>query len=90
MDWFRDLITAGVPCGPINTVNEGVAYAQELGLEPVVNVGPDGDAVPSIRHPISFSATPARYDLPPPDLDEHRDEIRRWLTRRDTRPEPRP
>jgi crotonobetainyl-CoA:carnitine CoA-transferase CaiB-like acyl-CoA transferase len=78
-EWFRDIIAAGVPCGPINTVNDGVAFATELGLDPVVVVG-DGDAAaPTIRNPITFSTTPARYVLPPPGLDEHGAEIRAWL-----------
>lgn len=84
-DWFRDLISAGVPCGPINTVNDGVAFATELGLDPVVDVGEGDDAVPSVRNPITFSATPARYDLPPPALDEQGDEIRAWLSDPDQR-----
>ena len=78
-EWFRDLISAGVPAGAINTVNEGVAFAEELGLEPVVSVGDEYDAVPSIRNPITFSATPVDYELAPPDLDEHGDEVRGWL-----------
>ena len=36
-------------------------------------------AVPSVRNPITFSATAAEYRLPPPTLDEHGEEIRRWL-----------
>jgi crotonobetainyl-CoA:carnitine CoA-transferase CaiB-like acyl-CoA transferase len=80
MDWFRDIIAAGVPCGPINTVDGGVAFAREIGLDPVVDVG-EGDAmVPSVRHPITFSETPVDYRLPPPGLDEHGDEIRAWLS----------
>ena len=35
--------------------------------------------MPSIRNPVSFSATPLRYDLPPPRLDEHGEELRSWL-----------
>jgi crotonobetainyl-CoA:carnitine CoA-transferase CaiB-like acyl-CoA transferase len=75
-EWFRDLLAAGVPCAPINTIDGGVALAAELGLDPVVTVG---DA-PSVRNPITFSATPADYQLPPPGLDEHGEEIRAWLT----------
>ena len=79
MEWFREIIGAGVPCGPINDVGGGVAFATEIGLDPVVEVG-EGDAmVPSIRNPITFSETPADYRLPPPGLDEHGDEIRAWL-----------
>ncbi|MEV4275092.1 CaiB/BaiF CoA transferase family protein [Actinoplanes xinjiangensis] len=75
-EWFRDLMAAGVPCAPINTIDGGVAMAEELGLNPVVTVG----GVPGVRNPITFSHTPARYELPPPGLDEHGEEIRRWLT----------
>lgn len=79
MEWFRDILGAGVPCGPINTVDGGVAFAEEVGLEPVVSVGEGASAVPSVRNPITFSDTPPEYRLPPPSLDEHGAEIRRWL-----------
>ena len=78
-EWFREIIAAGVPCGPINTIDQGVAFAQEVGLDPVVTVGEGDAAVPSVRNPITFSATAPEYRLPPPALDEHGEEIRRWL-----------
>ena len=74
-EWFDVLTAAGIPCGPINDVRGGVELATELGLEPVVLAG----GVPTLRNPIRMSATPARYDLAPPGLDEHGDEIRNWL-----------
>lgn len=74
-EWFSVLSEAGVPCGPINDVREGVELADELGLEPVVDAG----GIPSVRNPIRMSATPPRYDLPPPALDAHGDEVRAWL-----------
>ncbi|MGA5301140.1 CaiB/BaiF CoA transferase family protein [Nucisporomicrobium flavum] len=74
-EWFRELLAAGVPCAPINTIDGGVALAEELGLDPVVTVG----GVPGVRNPITFSDTPAGYELPPPGLDEHGEEIRTWL-----------
>ena len=58
----------------------GVRFATEIGLDPVVTVGEGDRAMPSVRNPISFSATPARYVLPPPGLGEHDAEIRAWLT----------
>lgn len=79
MEWFRDLSASGVACGPINTVEAGIAFAQQLGLDPVVAAGEGARAMPGIRNPIGLSATPARYRLPPPGLDEHGEEIRRWL-----------
>ena len=74
-EWFRDLLAAGVPCAPINTIDGGVALADDLGLDPVVVTG----GIPGVRNPITFSGTPARYELPPPGLDEHGEEIRAWL-----------
>ena len=78
-EWFRTLTAVGVPCGPINTIDQGVAFASEVGLSPVVTAGEGDLAMPSVRNPITFSATPPSYRLPPPSLDEHGEEIRRWL-----------
>ncbi|MDQ6742521.1 MAG: CoA transferase [Candidatus Dormibacteraeota bacterium] len=79
MELFHELIAAGVACGPINTVDGGIAFAEELGMQPVIQAGEGEAAVPGVRNPIAFSETPPRYDLPPPSLDEHGEEIRRWL-----------
>ena len=79
-EWFGELIAVGVPCGPINTVEQGIAFAAEIGLEPVVSAGSGLAAIPTIRHPLTFSATAPRYDLPPPALDEHGEDIRAWLS----------
>jgi crotonobetainyl-CoA:carnitine CoA-transferase CaiB-like acyl-CoA transferase len=80
MEWFGDIVAAGVPCGPINDVAQGVAFATEIGLDPVVEVGEGEAMVPSVRHPITFSDTPVDYRRPPPRLDEHGPEIRAWLS----------
>ncbi len=79
-EWFDDLIAAGVPCGPINTVAGGIQFAEQIGLDPVVLAGSGEAAVPGVRNPLTFSATAPRYNLPPPALDEHGDEIRAWLS----------
>lgn len=78
-EWFDLLIAAGVPCGPINTVAGGVAFAEQIGLDPIVLAGTGDEAVPGIRNALTFSATAPRYDLPPPALDEHGEQIRAWL-----------
>jgi crotonobetainyl-CoA:carnitine CoA-transferase CaiB-like acyl-CoA transferase len=82
VDWFHDIIGAGVPCGPINTIDGGFAFAEEIGLDPVVEIGDGESMVPSARNPITFSETPVDYRLPPPGLDEHGTEIRAWLAER--------
>ncbi len=56
-----------------------MAFARDIGLEPVVIAGKGEGAMPTVRHPIIYSATPPSYPLPPPALDEHGAQIRAWL-----------
>ncbi len=63
-EWFRDIIAAGVPCGPINTLDQGVAFAADIGLDPVVEIG-DGDVHGSqCAQPLHVLRDPG--GLPPP------------------------
>ncbi len=78
-DLFVALNKVGVPCGPINSIREGVELAERLGLEPRVTVGEGERAVDIVRNPIHFSDAEIRYDEPPPLLGEHSDDIRAWL-----------
>jgi crotonobetainyl-CoA:carnitine CoA-transferase CaiB-like acyl-CoA transferase len=80
VEWFEALVAVGVPCGPIQTIDGGFAMAERFGLDPVVQAGEGERAMPTTRHPIRFSATPAGYRLPPPELDEHGSELRKWLS----------
>ena len=79
-EWFELLVAAGVPCGPINTIDAGFAMAERFELDPIVVVGEGDRAVPTTRHPIRLSRTPAVHELPPPELDEHGEELRAWLS----------
>jgi crotonobetainyl-CoA:carnitine CoA-transferase CaiB-like acyl-CoA transferase len=79
VEWFDLLVEAGVPSGPINTIDGGFAMAERFGLDPIVPAGEGERAVPTTRHPIRFSETPPGYRLPPPQLDEHGAELREWL-----------
>ncbi|MGH9209313.1 MAG: CaiB/BaiF CoA transferase family protein [Acidimicrobiales bacterium] len=78
-DLFLALNKAGVPCGPINSIGEGLEFAESLGIAPRVQLGSDDRAVTLVRNPITFSDATPRYDLPPPELGEHTDEIKAWL-----------
>jgi crotonobetainyl-CoA:carnitine CoA-transferase CaiB-like acyl-CoA transferase len=80
VEWFEALVAVGVPCGPIQTIDGGFAMAERFGLDPVVEAGEGERSLPTTRHPIRFSATPATYRLPPPELDEHGAELRKWLS----------
>ena len=63
-DWFDILVAVGVPCGPINTIDAGIALADRLGLAPAVTADGDPDGIPTVRNPISFSVTPVQYTCP--------------------------
>jgi crotonobetainyl-CoA:carnitine CoA-transferase CaiB-like acyl-CoA transferase len=78
-DLFVALNEAGAPCGPINSIGEGVELAESLGLAPRVELGADGPQVTLVRDPITFGDADLRYELPPPELGEHSDEIKAWL-----------
>ena len=78
-DLFIALNKVGVPCGPINTIGDGVELAEKLGLKPRIAVGEGDRKVDLIRNPITFSDGELSYELPPPQLGEHSDEIRKWL-----------
>jgi crotonobetainyl-CoA:carnitine CoA-transferase CaiB-like acyl-CoA transferase len=78
-EWFREMSAVGISCGPINSIAGGVEFARELGLDPVVAVGAGDAIVPMIRNPMTFSATPPRYELPPPALGQDNEVIRAWL-----------
>ncbi|WP_108666070.1 CaiB/BaiF CoA transferase family protein [Euzebya rosea] len=74
-EWFEAFRAAGLPGGPVHTVAEGVAFAESLGLSPVVDVG----GVPSIRNPIGLDTAAASYRHGPPSIGQHDAEIRAWL-----------
>jgi crotonobetainyl-CoA:carnitine CoA-transferase CaiB-like acyl-CoA transferase len=78
-DLFPALNKAGAPCGPVNTIGEGVELAESLGLAPRVEIGTGDRAVTVVRNPITFGDAELRYELPPPELGEHSDEIKAWL-----------
>lgn len=68
--WSQELNAIGVPTGPINSIAEAFALAESLGLNPVIEIEQDGEVRKQVAHPITFSATPARYAVAPPSLDE--------------------
>ena len=78
-DLFIELNKVGVPCGPINSIGDGVELAEKLGLRPRVTVGEGAREVDLVRNPITFSSGELEYHLPPPTLGEHSEEIRQWL-----------
>lgn len=75
--WQARITAAGVPCGPINDIAQGLELADRLGLHPVVEVddarraGPQ----PQVAHPVAYAQTPPTYRTAPPRVDEDRAEV---------------
>jgi len=80
-EWIGLLEKAGVPCGPINRLDEVFADPQVVsrGLRfdlPHANAG----SVPLVANPIRFSATPIEHRRAPPMLGEHTEDVlAEWL-----------
>ena len=78
--WIETLNAAGVPCGPINTIDQVFADPQvrHLGLAQAVHSPERGD-IELVGQPVIMSRTPSRLRMPPPLMGEHTDEILREL-----------
>ena len=72
-DWADGLAAAGVPAGPVQTIDAAFSLAETLGLAVV----DETDGVRTVVFPAHLSETPATVRRRPPDLDEHGDEIKR-------------
>ena len=72
-DLLSALETAGVPAGPINTVEQAFAEPQALHRRMVTNLphqNAAGGTVPTVRSPILIDGEPMIADRPSPELGE--------------------
>jgi len=71
------LEAAGVPCGPVNTVDQVFEEPQALYRGLVVEQSREDLSQPvrTVASPIRLSKTPVGYDAPPPRLGQHTDEV---------------
>ncbi len=74
--WVETLNAAGVPCGPVNTVEQVFQDPQVLAQEMVMEVEHPGHGlVRMLGFPMKLSETPCQVRRPAPGLGEHSDEI---------------
>ena len=70
--WLDALESVGVPCGPINTLDQVFADPHVAARGMRLDLPhPLAGTVPQVGNPLKFSATPVGYDQPPPLLGEH-------------------
>lgn len=73
-EWLELLESAGVPCGPINKLDEVFDDPQVKARECAIELPhPSADSVKLVASPMRMSATPVQYDRAPPLLGQHTD-----------------
>ena len=77
-DWLAALEAGGIPCSPVNGIDEVFADPQVRARGLQVNVDhPAREALPLVASPLRLSATPVRYRSAPPTLGQHSEEVLR-------------
>jgi crotonobetainyl-CoA:carnitine CoA-transferase CaiB-like acyl-CoA transferase len=78
--WLDALEGAGVPCGPINNLEQVFAEPQAAARGLRMELAhPTAGKVSLVRSPMRFSETPVEHGMPPPTLGQHTDEVLKWL-----------
>jgi crotonobetainyl-CoA:carnitine CoA-transferase CaiB-like acyl-CoA transferase len=74
--WIAAMEAAGVPCGPINNLDQVFAdpHVQARGMR-IEMPHPLAEEVPLVANPIRMSGSPVQYLRPPPTLGQHTDEV---------------
>nr|WP_314316010.1 CoA transferase [Kocuria rhizophila] len=80
-EWQEALTEVGVPAGKVGGIDEGVALAEELGLEPTVDVQDrTGTTVGrQFRHPAQWTPPLGSPTQAPPQLGEDTETVTKWL-----------
>ena len=75
-EWVSILEKAGVPCGPINTIDQ-VFENEQVKARNIRQELPHPTAgkAPTIASPMRFSQTVIEHTMAPPMLGQHTDEI---------------
>lgn len=77
-EWIDQLEAAGVPCGPINNLDEVFANPQVQARGMAIDVPhPSAGSVKLVRNPMVLSATPCDTSHAPPLLGQHTDDVLR-------------
>ena len=74
--WLEELEKVGVPCGPINNLEQVFddVHVKARGARQEVEHSVAG-AIPTVANPIRLSESPIEYDRPPPVLGQHTDDV---------------
>jgi crotonobetainyl-CoA:carnitine CoA-transferase CaiB-like acyl-CoA transferase len=82
-EWLDALEAAGVPCGPINNLEQVFAEPQAVARGLKMELPhPTAGKVSLVRSPMRFSETPVEHGVPPPTLGQHTDEVLQGLLKK--------
>jgi formyl-CoA transferase len=74
--WVKEFNAAGVPCGPIYSIDQMFADAQVEHLKMAQDVpNPEGRHIRLVGQPMTLSRTPSRMVARPPEFGEQTDEV---------------
>jgi CoA:oxalate CoA-transferase len=70
-EWIKELSEVGIPCGPINTIDQVASHPQVLHREMILEVPhPKLGKVKLINSPVKLSRTPAKVEQVAPELGQ--------------------
>ena len=79
-EWLSTLERAGIPCGPIHTLEKVFAEPQVDARQMLIHMQhPEIGDLRLVGSPLKFSDTSVDYKLPPPRFGEHTEEILKEL-----------
>ena len=79
-EWVEAFEKAGVPCGPINNIDQVFDNPQVKARGIKIDIPhPQAGNVPQVASPMRFSETPIEYHAAPPTLGQHSDSVLREL-----------
>ncbi|MBA7521746.1 Acetyl-CoA:oxalate CoA-transferase [subsurface metagenome] len=75
-EWITELENAGIPCGPVNTIDQVAADPQVAARDMFIELHhPKAGDLKAVNTPFKFSETPCRVTPTIPDLGEHTEEV---------------
>jgi CoA:oxalate CoA-transferase len=75
-EWVVELEQVGIPCGPVNTIDQAAADPQIAARDMIIEVEhPEAGKFRVVNTPFKFSRTPDKVEKASPDLGQHTQEV---------------
>ncbi len=75
-EWVEELEQAGIPCGPVNTIEQVAGDPQVAARDMIIDVRhPEAGDFRVVNTPFKFSRTPYKVEQASPDLGQHTQDV---------------